>query len=384
MDKFLYFMLCLIMLITSLGKFPLSHIIIVILGFIIIIKFLIYKKLYINFLLLIYLFFLFTQSVSYWGLDSGSNLHSFFSYYFVSICNFLLMLTLLNINFSKNRFQLMLVIASLIISSSTIFYVYLLLRRDISLDKIIEYRLIESAIGATNYVASTISVLLPHSVLIIFSQTNIIKKIFLILCILMQMIAVILTFSRNGYISFILALLLSFYFGKKFKNNRDTNTSITKYMILFIFLILIIFIKNSLFFTNFLIRWSNIGTLSGRTIIWRETIKIFLESNILFGLGTGQLVGYTYSSFPHNIFLQTLVWNGILGFISFSIIFVYVIIKSVLILRFIKKSKIDMIHIASAISVLVGLLASQFEITINTPIFDVFFWTNVSIIEKKG
>jgi O-antigen ligase len=372
-----------ILILNTVNIFPLPQFFILFSFFVIFLKIIVKNKIRLSLLILIYTLYLIVQLLSFWGLNISSNVKSFFSYYFVSFCSYLLIIIILNINVKNINLQRSMVLASNIISITTIYNTYMLIKRGVDIIKIIMYRLVESYIGATNYIAIILGIILPYGVSLLFSD-KVLDKILSILSIILSAIVIVLTLSRNGIIVFLMSLILSIFLESRY-NLKNKKILVKIFLIILILsIIFILFINMPLLYENFLIRWKNLGTLSGREIIWRESIYTFQHSNKILGIGLGQLVGETYPSFPHNIFLQILVWNGILGLLIFMAIMLVFLLKALIVIKYINfvDNKIRLVLIASMVSVFVGIISSFFEITINSPFFDIYFWSSMAIFEK--
>lgn len=133
-----------------------------------------------------------------------------------------------------------------------------------------------------------------------------------------SIIALLFTYSRGGWISLCLALIIASLFEKRF----------IKYSLLLI----VLFLSFDYFNGVGRLVPDNIlkdSSISYRFEIWIASIKIFLE-NYLFGIGSGTSWYYvhqyssvinTYIRHSHNLYLQGLIDVGIIGFTSYSVFF---------------------------------------------------------------
>lgn len=138
---------------------------------------------------------------------------------------------------------------------------------------------------------------------------------FLLLIPVIMMIKVMAdTGSRVGSISLALALIVGILFYKA-KNNWNKSLVIFAGSIsLFVFLTLIS--KSEMLVSRLLKAYSD-NDLSGRYYIWENVIAV-IQSNFIFGIGqTGYFAKFGLAS-PHNVFLEVLIYTGIVGLLLYS------------------------------------------------------------------
>lgn len=224
--------------------------------------------------------------------------------------------------------------------------------------------------------------------LILINYNNLFKFNKLILFIVFIYIAYLFfsQYSRAFTVGFILSILYIF-----FKNIENINL---KNIIIFL-IILIIILLTMIFSSNIIERFKSIlkGDLDYNVItrfaLWNLAYKLW-KKNILFGIGIGSFndiaISQVYHEFitskyffgeqhSHNIILQLLVEQGIIGlflfFISFFFIWKYLLKKENL-----TKSKIHQLNIDIYKSLFIYLfIASQFGLNFFTPSTSIIFYT---------
>jgi len=159
--------------------------------------------------------------------------------------------------------------------------------------------------------------------------SNFLKTILYLFPIPFLLILLIDTGSRVSLISVSLALMFSFLFIKK-------KYLTSKLLFIICGVILLFYGINFVFESD--VMGSRIqktiddGTLAGRDEIWKRVTPFILD-NLIFGVGNS---GYSYFSFKefgnlkaiHNVFIEVLVYTGIIGFSLYSYFFMKIIKNS--------------------------------------------------------
>lgn len=133
----------------------------------------------------------------------------------------------------------------------------------------------------------------------------------------------------------------------------------------------------------------SMGFLNGRAQLWECGFNIF-KDNFLFGVGSRNVsdVALTYASYSdlpgvigggmHNIIIQVLVSNGILGFLS---LFVFIVMCLITFIKFFakvklknKNSKIVLVIVATLITLLINNMAEA-NILYSASYMATVFWT---------
>ena len=145
-------------------------------------------------------------------------------------------------------------------------------------------------------------------------------KLLCLIAIILLLYSILLVGSRGPLISVIIGLI--FYFVIIFKEKiKLKNVGIITIILLSLMFIWISY--SDIIFTNPIVNkiipnagrltMASANGLSGRTKIYSDAWQLF-KSKLFFGLGTG---GYPGKGYPHNIFLEIGVENGLLGLIVF-------------------------------------------------------------------
>lgn len=202
-----------------------------------------------------------------------------------------------------------------------------------------------------------------------------INKIIAISCIILSTTCILLTYSRNGWLSLCITLIALSFINKKYR----------KYCIIFpiIFLMFDFLGDIGRLFPQNMITDSSIEY---RIKIWTATIRI-IKDNLMLGIGQGtiweQVPLYSselkaYISHAHNIYLQRLVDTGIIGLFLFIwfIKFLWGKIKE----DVLKNKEISVIAFSFYITLLVNgffdAICFQMQISI-------FVWTFIGISLMK-
>jgi O-antigen ligase len=200
--------------------------------------------------------------------------------------------------------------------------------------------------GNPGWFAEFLVVTIPYILLgFLSTKLNQIKKIFLFVILIVCQIAIILTYSRTGWIIYPFILMVCwffFYVASWAGTGRFTWGQISKVtlkVIVFVpltiyvsyFLIFHVFVdNNSSVITDhskFVQRFSQIKDLGIRKVIWQESLELVKEKP-LFGLGyesfklQNSILKKVKMEFdtPHNLYLQLLVSGGIAGLVLWGIV----------------------------------------------------------------
>jgi tetratricopeptide (TPR) repeat protein len=180
-----------------------------------------------------------------------------------------------------------------------------------------------------NQMAGFIIILIPLLLSLFLATRNLYFKFILLLVIFVSFLAIVLTYSRGGWISMLASLMLFFAFSfKKIKSHIKP-----------LFIMLAVF----MIVTFIILKPANVGktgqsikselssqtrSVSGnlRTTVWQNAFKI-LRDNPIFGVGPGafgssyykyQSVPWLYAKYTHNHYLQYMAELGIIGFFLFA------------------------------------------------------------------
>lgn len=169
----------------------------------------------------------------------------------------------------------------------------------------------------------------------IMKPNKIIRKVLSLLEIILYILIILATGSRGGFISYVVVTIVMFVLSDKFKISNMFKS------IIFVLLLLIIlqlagnFISNDVLY-RFTLKSMIESQGTGRIQLLIDAITIFFKSNvfrIMFGYGTGTMgiiytnFGYSYAV-AHNIFVEILLENGLIGFIMYVFVIFQLIYTS--------------------------------------------------------
>lgn len=202
------------------------------------------------------------------------------------------------------------------------------------------------------------------------------KKYFIIIFLLLSMFLTITTLSRASILAIFVVIIIVGL--KGYKNKKSV--LFLSFLFVFIFSMLIYFNDT---ISRLIERFSDDGT-SSRIDIWVEALTVFQE-NYLFGVGS-----YSYSeggvSFSaHNVYLQQLVSNGVLAFILwFGLIlyFIKVAFLNILTKNFDEKNNQKIFLSALYIAILIHQLFETTIINVFHPMTLLMFAIMFTLIKK--
>lgn len=138
-----------------------------------------------------------------------------------------------------------------------------------------------------------------------------------ILAVILSAICILMSNSRMGLLCFVVILVAGVVIGYRLSNKRGKN-ALKCILLMTLFLLPLVMITTDLLST--MIGWlisqyanrSGLADEYGRFSIWRESISIFWENNILLGIGLGEIQYYTSTGRGcHNTWLEWLLSSGI-------------------------------------------------------------------------
>lgn len=190
---------------------------------------------------------------------------------------------------------------------------------------------------------------------IIKNKNTIISLVFIIIVFFI----IILTGSRSGLIANIATILMSFVFTKI----KPMKKIVIILLVIMTSVIIVVNINKLLpekILKRFSVEYTQNDGGAGRIYIWRAGLEKFKNNNIAreffgTGFGTYRYVVTEYSKVAHNVYIQILVEQGIVG----AFIFLCFIIKTVL--DAIKQKKY--VELAAISGLLIGAIAIDINIT---------------------
>ena len=155
----------------------------------------------------------------------------------------------------------------------------------------------------------------------IIKSKKISKKVLSFLEITIYILIILATGSRGGFISYIVVTIGILFFSNKFKIMNMVRLLIFALLFFVIIQVASNFINNDVL-SRFTIKSMVESQGTGRIQLFKDALSIFSKSNffrIMFGYGAGT-IGSIYTSFGyryavvHNIFIEILLENGVIGF----------------------------------------------------------------------
>jgi len=181
-----------------------------------------------------------------------------------------------------------------------------------------------------NKFANFILVMLPFVFIRQSYETGLIKKVFYLVLIILLVILLIFTLSREGWLGFIFMFIYLLYSSTKYNISPYVKRNTVS---IFIMLILLVVANYPLIYGRMIVyTFGGQGfeylyeapSSEARFILWGATLKAISENWLL---GTGPMGGKIVQDFvphwfitggdPHNTFLRTFLETGIIGFIAF-------------------------------------------------------------------
>ncbi len=211
----------------------------------------------------------------------------------------------------------------------------------------------------TNINRSAIYAALSFAFLLPFLEELKNKKVLLIAALFCLLATIVFLASRNSIITTSIILLLYLIAFSSLDKSK-------KIFILFLAIIIVIIV--ALFYHQFLYKIEHITKVPYRFGIWQAGISTYIESkNYLLGIGTTNFREVDLTPFisnwfkhigsAHNLFLEILIENGILGLFAY-LLFLFLILKKIF------KYKKSIFFLSSLFLIIVHFLTSMTETTL--------------------
>jgi len=191
------------------------------------------------------------------------------------------------------------------------------------------------------------------------------KKKFFLTCFILNLICLVLTFSRGGYLGLISSGLVLVFFLFKYLKKKQKKYVLISTLIL-VFIVLLISPVRHRLLSSFDLKE---GSVSGRLEIWQRASSIWLKNSYL-GVGIGNysfyqnpLNDYRLPVYAHNTYLDIAVETGIFSLIVWLSLFVflgYSLLKK-------KGTEKDLWRICLLASLTYFLIHSFFETALYSP-----------------
>jgi O-antigen ligase len=173
-----------------------------------------------------------------------------------------------------------------------------------------------------------LGIILPLFIPLILKEKRTRTKFLYVFMAIIAIVALALTFSRGGYLGFLVAILFALIFFYKHLSKKQ-KISIVFALLLILMVVLFSPIRDRLL-SSFNLKE---GSVSGRLEIWQQAFSVWLK-NFWLGVGIGNysyylnpLYSYRLPVYAHNTYLDIAVEMGIFGLLAWLSIFVYAILK---------------------------------------------------------
>ena len=222
-----------------------------------------------------------------------------------------------------------------------------------------------STIGDPNLTAAQLIISLPFIFIFYILYKKFVLRVFLILCTIIIVSAIIFTASLGGFIGLVFMVVLLFHFSYKIKFFCKKHLFV---LTLTILVISITTIPNSTLIERAIFKYSlyeignSAAATSHRPMLWKEALKVVLH-HPFYGVGCGNLtkaIGVEYAPGiylgPHNTFLYIGVEGGAICLITFLMFISHLIYKLYKFLYKFNNIKLHLMCIAVFISLTTFLL----------------------------
>lgn len=167
-------------------------------------------------------------------------------------------------------------------------------------------------------------------------ENNFLKRMMFFVSYLLDVYILFLSGSRTATIALLLGSFV--YFVYMIKNNKIMHNIYLVFVLFLIIIIIFVILSNSTFYENIIERYalSNMIVSKGafRLIGWENDIKYVIPNNLLLGTGLGSVsetkaqMSFDLNPVPaHNIIISLISQVGVIGFILYIILFVYIFLK---------------------------------------------------------
>ena len=296
-------------------------------------------------------------------INNNTSFEYFFTWYACSIISFISYFLVSQFVYDNGIISCIVICFSVIIALQVI---YTFIFSDCSFTDINYKHYMVIPYGGTNIISS---ILVPTFYFGFKIKNKILNMIYKILL----LIAIVLTKSRGGIILITISLFAYYIF------ENDKKDLITKIIVIGIFTIILINIFNipsiKDFFKGYSDDYSSANELSsGRLKLFQIYMNDFFEKPIIgHSLGVSPRLVKVYGA--HNLFIDLLFKCGILGFITYFMILIYIIIN----IKFFKKtSKVELWV------VFVFFINTMFEVCYFSYECDAMFWLFIGMLVSNN
>ncbi len=204
-------------------------------------------------------------------------------------------------------------------------------------------------------------------------EQSLLYKIQYLILLLLSFITIYYTNSRTGLIVFVISLLIEYILFEK------NNIIKIIFAILFLFFVYYYFGNFDLLSILFQYKRSSLLSDYGRMSIWMKSIKILLNNNIYFGIGTSRMVANEYNSiYTHNTWVEWICGNGIIFGLIIDLFFFFLGIYYLL------KEKINLRIIISLVNCYYAIVISLFTVDEIANCYIVYFIMLLFLFTNKN
>ncbi|MCM8831639.1 MAG: O-antigen ligase family protein [Candidatus Omnitrophica bacterium] len=222
-----------------------------------------------------------------------------------------------------------------------------------------------------NDLAAYLIFILAVVLVFLFKSNKIFIKFFLLIEFFILFFALLVSYSRGGWVGFLFIIILLLILFKKIKLLGGIGI---------LFLIVLLFIPSVK--ERFLFTFSGAGDL-GRFLIWKETLKIIRQNPFLGkGLGTymdcfSKISPSLEVQYAHNCFLQIWAETGIFSLLSFLFFLFSIFLKAI------KKFFVtgDNLILAFLLGIFGFLVHSFFDTHLYSLQLATLFWYNLGLLD---
>lgn len=247
-----------------------------------------------------------------------------------------------------------------------------------------------------NSLAALILLVFPISYAYLLYEKNRFKRVLFLVSIVLMLTCLFLTFSRGGWLCFLIALGIAFFYYLRDESLRKR--AILTFLILLFFTVIFsavviqlsahISAETSTQAVTYvgLEKESAVASASGRFYLWRGSFSLWKEFPISgSGIGTFASVypkyqfGGIYSKYAHSIFFETLAETGLFSAIILFWIFYLIFRREHYSVVFSKDDELKVFSIALFAGTFGFFLHSLIDINFQVPLLGLVFWALVGI-----
>ncbi len=237
--------------------------------------------------------------------------------------------------------------------------------------------------ASSNYIAAFYVILIPIGISLVLAKTSPFYRLFLIANVLLMISALFLTASRGGVVALFAAVPVLMW---RYKNWK---TFLAFLAFGIIIAVAIILNPSTKVIWEGLVNFDTSSSVFSRVGTWIESWRIFTAHPVL-GVGIGSMHYYVKNYYvlmtgnfelvkAHNLFLELLVENGIIGTLLFSILIVFIFRILYKNCTSFKKGFDSSLAWGMTAGIVAAIVHSMVEPTILNYSFGLLFWTIIGL-----